>query len=240
GSDEMKLLAPLLQVQAKWSAIPGMDELLIEQVKTREGYHVFVYPVEGRLVHEGMAALFAYRISRTRKMTFSMAANDYGFELLAREPAPVEEALEQGLLSPTNLASDIRESLNSVEMAKRQFREIARISGLVFEGMPGRRKTVRQIQASSGLFYDVFLRYDPDNMLLHQATREVLERQLEESRMYRALERMSKSRILLKEPKRPTPFAFPILVDRLRETLTTESIRDRIEGLALQLEKAAG
>lgn len=239
-SEEMRLLQPLLEVQAKWSAIPGFDELLIEQVQTREGFHLFVYPIEGRLVHEGLAALFAYRISRNRPITFSLAANDYGFELLARRPAQIEEALEEGLLSPLNLASDIRESLNSVEMAKRQFREIARIAGLVFEGMPGRRKSVRQIQASSGLFYDVFLRYDPDNMLLHQANREVLERQLEETRLFRTLERLNRSHILLKTPKRPTPFAFPILVDRLREQLTTESIKDRIESMALQLEKAAG
>lgn len=238
--EEMQLLAPLLEVQSKWSAIPAIDEFLIEEVKTREGFHLFFYPLEGRLVHEGMAALFAYRISRERPITFTLAANDYGFELLSREPAPIEEAISHGLLSPMNLANDIKESLNSVEMAKRQFREIARIAGLVFEGMPGRRKSLRQIQASSGLFYDVFLRYDPDNMLLMQANREVLERQLEESRLYRALERLNTSRLLHTHPKRPTPFAFPVLVDRLRETLTNESIRDRIESLALQLEKAAG
>lgn len=240
GSEEMRRLAPLLEVQAKWSAIPASDELLIERVKTREGYHIFIYPVEGRLVHEGMAALFAYRISRLRPTTFSFAMNDYGFELLSREPAPLDQALEEGLLSPSNLANDIRESLNSVEMARRQFREIARIAGLIFEGPPGRRKSVHQLQASSGLIYDVFLQYDPQNMLLHQANREVLERQLEETRMFRALQRLSQSHVLLMEPKRPTPFAFPILVDRLRESLSSESIKDRIESMALQLEKAAG
>jgi ATP-dependent Lhr-like helicase len=239
-SPEMRLLAPLLAVQAKWSAIPGFDEILIERVQTREGHHIFFYPIEGRLVHEGMAALFAYRISRLRPITFSFAMNDYGFELLAREPAPLDQALEEGLLSPLNLVNDIRSSLNSVEMARRQFREIARIAGLVFEGMPGRRKNVRQVQASSGLIYDVFLRYDPENLLLHQANQEVLERQLEESRLHRALERLNRSHILLKEPKRPTPFAFPILVDRLRESLSTESMKDRIESMALLLEKAAG
>jgi ATP-dependent helicase Lhr and Lhr-like helicase len=239
-SQEMRLLGPLLEVQAKWSAIPGADELLIERVQTREGHHLFFYPVEGRLVHEGLAALFAYRISRLGPITFSLAMNDYGFELLAREPARLEEALEDGLLSPLNLENDIRQSLNSVEMARRQFREIARIAGLIFEGTPGRRKSVGQLQASSGLIYDVFLKYDPDNMLLHQANKEVLERQLEESRMFLALERLNRSHLLLKECKRPTPFAFPILVDRLREKLSTESVKERIESMALQLEKAAG
>jgi ATP-dependent Lhr-like helicase len=227
-SAEMQLIRPLLQVQNDWSSIPDDNEFLIESVETRDGHHLFFYPFEGRLVHEGLAALFAYRIARYRPITFTIACNDYGFELLAGEPAPLAEALAEGLLSSENLNRDILESLNSVEMAKRQFREVARIAGLVFQGFPGAAKSARQFQASSGLYYDVLRRYDPDNMLLHQAEREVLERQLESSK------------VLVTEPERPTPLAFPILVDRLRDTLSTESVSDQIEKLAMQLEREAG
>lgn len=237
---EMQLLAPLLEVQARWSAIPAADEILIERVSTREGYHLFLYPLEGRLVHEGLAALFAYRLSRLTPITFSLACNDYGIELLAAEPAPLDEAIESGLFSPQNLAEDIPASLNSVEMARRQFREIARIAGLVFQGFPGAHKSAKQLQASSGLFYDVFRRFDPGNMLLSQANREVLERQLEQTRLGTALERLITSRLLITEPPRPTPLAFPILVDRLRETVTSERISDRIQKLSMSLEKEAG
>jgi ATP-dependent Lhr-like helicase len=239
-SPEMQAIAPILELQGRWSAIPAEDELLIERVQTRDGHHLFFYPFEGRLVHEGLAALFAYRLSRIRPITFTMAANDYGFELLAPEPAPLDEALEDGLLSTERLAEQIQASLNQVELARRQFREIARIAGLVFQGFPGMNKSARQIQASSGLFFDVFARYEPNNLLLHQAHREVLERQLEEGRMGVALRRLAASRILIKEPRRPTPMAFPILVDRLRETLTSESLTDRIEKMTLRLEQEAG
>jgi ATP-dependent Lhr-like helicase len=239
-SPEMQAIAPILELQGRWSAIPAEDELLIERVQTRDGHHLFFYPFEGRLVHEGLAALFAYRLSRIRPITFTMAANDYGFELLAPEPAPLEEALDDGLLSTERLAEQIQASLNEVELAKRQFREIARIAGLVFQGFPGMNKSARQIQASSGLFFDVFARYEPNNLLLHQAHREVLERQLEEGRMGVALRRLGASRLLIKEPRRPTPMAFPILVDRLRETLTSESLTDRIERMTLRLEQEAG
>jgi ATP-dependent Lhr-like helicase len=239
-SPEMQLLAPILAVQARWSAIPAEDEFLIEQVETSEGHHLFFYPFEGRLVHEGLAALFAYRISRIQPITFSLACNDYGFELLAADPAPLAAALEQGLLSSQNLAIDIPASLNAAEMAKRQFREIARVAGLVFQGFPGMNKSAKQVQATSGLFYDVFARYDPKNMLLQQAEREVLERQLERSRMAIALERLETSKILLTNPDRPTPIAFPILVDRLRETVTSENITQRIQKLSLILETEAG
>lgn len=236
---EMEAIRPLLQVQAKWSRIPRPDELLIERVKTREGHHLFIYPFEGRLVHEGLAALFAYRIARLVPITFSMAANDYGFELLSPDLAPLEAALP-GLLSPLQLVDDVPASLNATEMARRQFREIARVAGLVFPGLPRSGKTARQLQASSGLFFDVLQRYDPSNLLLTQAHREVLERQLESSRLGRTLERLHASSVVITTPKRVTPLAFPLLVDRTRNRVSSESLGDRIRRMQLVLERAAG
>ena len=237
---EMQAMRPILELQARWSDIPAADELLIERVRTREGHHIFLYPFEGRLVHEGLAALWAYRISRLGPISFTLAANDYGVELLAPDPAPLEEALEAGLLRPDNLLADIPASLNAAEMAKRQFREIARVAGLVFPGYPHAGKTARQLQASSGLFYDVFARFDPENLLLEQAHREVLERQLERSRLGRTLERLAASRLVITTPPKPTPLAFPLLVDRTREKISSESLADRVRRMQLQLERVAG
>ena len=226
----------------KWSRIPAKAELLIERVKTREGYHLFFYPFAGKLVHEGLAALFAYRLSRLQPISFSIASNDYGFELLSPDPAPLEQSLaaDVSLLSPQNLLADIMASLNEVEMAKRQFRGIARVAGLVFQGYPGKGKSVKQVQASSNLFYDVFVKYDPDNLLLGQAHREVLERQLEQSRLRKTLARLSSEQVIVVDVKRPTPFSFPLLVDRLREQLSSEKLADRIRRMQVSLEKAAG
>ncbi len=236
---EMQAVRPILELQARWSRLPSPDELLIERVKTREGHHLFVYPVEGRLVHEGMAALFAYRLAQLAPMTFTLAANDYGFELLSPDPARLEEALEAGLVSPDHLLHDIPASLNAAELARRQFREIARVAGLIFQGYPGNNKSVRQVQASSGLLYDVFARYDPENLLLFQAHREVLERQLEQSRLGRALERIVAGRVTVTDVKRPTPLAFGLLVDRAREQVSSEKFLDRVRRLAAPLERAA-
>ena len=238
-SEEMRAMGPLLEVQDRWSAIPRADELLIERVKTREGHHIFLYPFEGRLVHEGLAAVLAFRMARITPITFSLAYNDYGIELLSVNEAPLDEALDWGLLSPNQLADDILLSLNSVELSRRQFREIARISGLVFEGYPGMRKSTKQVQGSSGLFYDVFRRYDPENLLLEQATREVLDRQLEQTRLSRAMERLAHAKLVVTHPPSPTPMAFPILVDRMREQVSSESVTDRIEKLSLKLELQA-
>ena len=239
-SPEMRAAAGLLRIQAKWSVIPAGDEFLIERYKDRKGHHLFFYPIEGRLVHEGLAALFAYRLSRLGPITFSLAANDYGFALLSAEAAPLEEALASGLLSSRGLADDIVASLNEAELARRQFREVARVAGLTFGGYPGRGKSARQLQASSGLFYDVFTRFDPQNLLLIQAHREVLERQLERTRLTHALARLENSRMLISELEHPTPLAFPILVDRLRETVSSESLADRVAKMTLRLEGEAG
>ncbi len=240
ASPEMEKVRPVLELQAAWSCLPAPDELLIERTETREGHHLFVYPIEGRLVHEGMAALFAYRIAQLGPITFTLAANDYGFELLSTERAPLDEALEHGLLSSEFLFNDIPASLNAAEMARRQFREVARVAGLIFQGFPGAAKSVKQLQASSGLIYEVFARYDPGNLLLRQAEREVLERQLEQSRLGRTLARLAAGRVSVVEVERPTPLAFPLIVDRAREELSSEKLADRVRRMAEPLERAAG
>jgi ATP-dependent Lhr-like helicase len=236
---EMLSVRPLLEVQRKWSHIPEPGEILIERVKSREGWHLFFYPFEGRLVHEGLAALTAFRLSRIAKITFSMSSNDYGFELLSPTEPPLDEALRQSLFTPDGLLDDIMSALNATEMARRQFRELARVAGLVFPGLPRSGKSARQLQASSSLFFDVLRRYDPENLLLSQATREVLERQLERTRLGHTLRRLSASKVVVTQPKRPTPLAFPLVVDRNRDKVSSESLSDRIRRMQLSLEKAA-
>jgi len=244
-SPEMQAVKPVLALQMKVSRLPHADELLIEQVKTREGYHLFFYPFEGKLVHQGLAALFAYRLSRLRPITFTLAANDYGVELLSPDPAPLAEALAGTaelvpLLSLQNLLADVPASLNASEMARRQFREIARVAGLVFQGFPGQGRSARHLQASSSLFYEVFAKYDPDNLLLAQAQREVLERQLEQSRLSQALQRLSAGQVTIAAPARPSPLGFPLLVSRMQAKLSSEKLADRVRKMVQQLEKAIG
>lgn len=227
-SAEMKAVKPVLSLQAERSVLPSPDELLIERTESRDGHHLFVYPFEGRLVHEGVAALFAYRIAQLSPISFSYSCNDYGFELLSPDAAPIEEAIESGLVSSAHLLHDVLNSLNAAELARRQFREIARVAGLVFAGYPGQSKSAKQVQASSSLLYDVFVKYDPENLLVHQAQREVLERQLEASRLGRVLERLGQGTIRLVDTERFTPLAFPLVVDSTRAKVSSERLSDRI------------
>jgi ATP-dependent helicase Lhr and Lhr-like helicase len=236
---EMEAVRPLFELQARWSRIPGSDTLLIERLKDREGFHLFFYPFEGFLVHQGLSALLAYRLARRMPLTFTLTANDYGFEMLSPDAAPLEAALADHLFSTEDLLDDILHSINAAEMARRQFRDIARISGLAYARFPGGIKTARQLQASSGLIFDVLRSYDPDNLLLEQSQREVLEGQLETSRLREALETMAAARVELVDIRRPTPLAFPLLVDRMRQTVSSETLEDRIRRMQLRLEREA-
>lgn len=229
-------LKPLFKLQEELSHLPQSHEFLIESFKSREGHHLLFYPFEGRLVHEGMASLLAYRISRIRPASFSIAMNDYGFELLTDDDVPIEEVLEDAdFFTIDNLIDDIQHSLNANEMARRRFRDIAHIGGLVFTGYPGQQVKNKHLQASSSLLFDVFSEYEPDNLLVRQAYNEALAFQLEEFRLRAALQRIQTQNIVLKTVERPTPFAFPIMVDSLgREKFTTESLEDRIAKMARQ------
>jgi ATP-dependent Lhr-like helicase len=231
---ELWFIQPILELQRKRSHVPAMDELLIEIFETNEGHHHVFYPFEGRAVHEGLASLLAYRIGQTMSVSFSLAYNDYGFELLSDQRIPDATLLNSTLLSTNKLEEDILAGINASELAKRKFRDIAAIAGLVFKGYPGQKIKDRHLQSSSQLIYQVFESYEPDNLLLRQAMDEVVHQQLEYTRTRAALNRMLQQKTVLRSPDKPTPLSFPIIVDRLREQMSSEALVQRIEKMTLE------
>jgi ATP-dependent Lhr-like helicase len=235
---EIAALIPLIQLQDQLSHIPKSNEILIEQIETKDGFHLVIYPFEGRQVHEAMSAIIAYRISKIRPITFSIAMNDYGFELLSDQPIPVDDSNVQELFTNENLLLDIQQSINHTEMAKRRFRDIAVIGGLIFQGMPGEHKKAKHLQSSASLLFKVFEEYDSNNILLKQAYQEVLEQQMDEARLRAALQRIYESVKVLKFPSQLTPLSFPIVVDGLnRNNLSSEKLADRVKRMQQLLEK---
>ncbi len=228
---ELKFLHPLLASQERNSHIPKDDEFLVEMIETRDGHHLFMYPFEGRLIHEVMAALIAFRISKITPISFSMAMNDYGFELLSSQEIPIDESVLQKILSKDHLIQDVMSSVNATEMARRKFRDIAVISGMVVQNYPGIQKNNKSLQASSGLIFNVLEDYSPENLLLKQAYAEVFNQQIDEYRLMNAFKRIENSKIILKFAKAFTPLSFPIKVDSLRQSLTSEDLDTRIERL---------
>lgn len=236
---EMRAISPLLKLQEALSRIPRSGELLLEQTRTREGYHTFVYPLEGRLVHEGLGPLLAYRITQLVSCSIGVTANDYGIELLSTAPLKLDHAQWQSMFRPELALEDLTACLNASELARRQFRDIARIAGLVFQGYPGAPKPMRHVQTSTGLLYDVFVRYDPGNLLLEQARREVLENQLEATRLREALERIAGQNLLVVETSQLTPLSFPLWAEAVQAQLSSEKWPERLQRMLEQLELGA-
>lgn len=229
SAPEMQAAAPMLQAQARLSRLPALDDLLVERYRSREGHHLFVYAFAGRNVHLGLAGLLAWRLARHQPNTFSLAVSDHGFELLSAEPLDLQPLRDSQLLSTEHLLDDVMASLNARELAQRRFREIARVAGLVFSGYPGASKGLRALQASSSLFYEVFRQYDAGNRLLGQADQEVLSQELDLGRLTQALQAMQAARLCEVTLAAPSPFALPLMIDRLREGLSTEKLADRLQ-----------
>lgn len=236
---EMRSVRPLLELQARWSRLPEPTVLLAETMQSREGYHLFVYPFAGRHANLGLACMLAWRASRGRPATISVAVNDYGFELLSADPVAAAQFESDHGFADGLTGSDLTEAVNAAELSRRHFREIARVAGLIFQGHPRERRSSRSLQASATMFHEVFARHDPDNLLLAQSHAEVLAKELEFARIEQALGEMRARERVMVTVERPTPFAFPLMIERLRETVSTEQLSDRIARMLAELERAA-
>ena len=232
--NEIQKLFPLFEMQRQLSHVPKASEMLIEHIETKDGFHLFVHTFEGRLVNEAMGAILAYRISKIMPISFTFAMNDYSFELLSDQAIPVDDSNVYELFSPENLFEDIQRSVNSTEMAKRKFRDIAVIGGLIFQGYPGEHKKAKHLQASSSLLFSVFNEYETQNLLLRQAYQEVFDQQMEEVRLRNMLNRIQESTIIITFPTQLTPFSFPVKVDSIRETLSSEKLEDRVRKMIVK------
>lgn len=235
---EIQTILPILQTQQRLSALPQAHQLLVETCQSREGEHLYVFPLEGRFVHQGLGLLWSYRFAQQQAATFTISVNDYGFELLGPKQYPYRDLFSSSFFSQTNLETDIAASLNLSELTQRQFRGIAQVAGLVFKGYPGTRKTTSQLQVSSSLLYEVFLKYEPANRLLQQARQEVFREQLETHRLGQTLNRLDRRSVLWHVTPRPSPLAFLLLAERLSSRLSNETLLDRIERLKQQWDQA--
>jgi ATP-dependent Lhr-like helicase len=238
-SQEMRWLGNLLELQGERSVIPGARDLLAELHRTRDGEHLVLFPFAGRLAHEGLAALVAFRLGKLAGGGYRYAVNDYGLIVGARHLPPIDEKVLRGLIAPEGLLDMLDEAMALAELARRRFRDIARVSGLIMPSRPGAERSLRQLQTSAGLLFDVLSRHEPDHVLVMQARREVLEQELEIGRLHDTLLDCATRRMRLTRPGRLTPFAFPLWAERMRGKLSFDDWQTRARQLAEHLERAA-
>ena len=227
---EDTLVKEIIRLQNFISQVPTKNELLLETLKSREGWHLFIYPFEGKTIHEGLAMLVAHRLSQFSPSTFTISCNDYGLEILSNRPFD-ERVLTADLFSTKAALKEVEVLINMQEAGRSCFRDIARIAGLVFPGFPGKYKSHRQVQISTGLLFEVLQKYDPDNLLIKQAKQEVLEHQFQIDKLILVLERLFSSDLIIKPMRKFSPFALPLFIERVHGSLSTETLEDRIKNI---------
>lgn len=225
---ELSYLQPLLSRQRELSELPSPRTCLFESCETPDGHHWFVFPFAGRLVHDGCAALVSWRLTRWTTLSVSTYVNDYGFQLTTRKPLDLDPEAWRELLTETHLAADLEACAGGSHLAKRKFREVARIAGLLADGPPGARRRERDLWVSSNLLYDTFETYEPDHLLLSQAKREVLEEQLEWARLESCLQQVHERDWRFHATPALTPLAFSIWAEQIRERYSSESVDQRL------------
>ncbi len=235
---EMAALKPILELQKRVSRLPSTSELLVEKLRTRDGRHLFMFPLEGRHVHEGLAPLLAYRLTKKSPASITASVTDYGLELLGGEELSLDADELRALLSTEHLTEDLLACLNTSQLARRAFRDIARVAGLIVPSYPGSPRPTRHVQASADMFYDVLSEFDTENLLLDQARREVIEQQLEYRRLLEYLNKAASLELVMVELDDLSPMGFPVWAERLRETHhSSEKWSERIAKAAMRLEE---
>ncbi len=238
-NEELKSLLPILEKQKDISNIPREKQLLTEIYSYKGFKTLFVFPLEGKFVNEGIAFLWALRYANLNKATFSITSNDFGFSITSTENYDFSLLTNYlpYFMSSKNLAKDLESAINFSELTKNNFKNIAQISGLINNNNPSKLKTANQLIISSNLLFEVFNKYENNHLLLKQSYEEVKKNQLEIDRINSCLQRMSKLDLILNETNSPSPFAFPLLVERLNNTLSNETIEERVNKLIKSYEK---
>ena len=232
-------LSPIIEVQKALSRLPGRQYLLVEETETKEGKHLFIFPFEGQRVHEALASLLSVRMAEDESVTLSFAVNEYGIEILAPGDFQFKTDKLRDYLSPDRLGIDIQKSLNMTQLAKKQFREISQISGLIHQNRARDRRTMKNLQMSSSLIFDVFKAYEPEQPFYHQSYEEVRYFQFEEERLFRVLKKIEELPIETYKTIRPSPLAFPLIIERVGSRVSSESLQDRLNRMKKKWTRAS-
>lgn len=245
---EMEYLRPLLSLQSQRSKVPHPQETLLEIIPvssqsrrknadTGAGQAWGLYPFAGRIVHEGLALLLAHRLAQLKPNTFSWSCNHMGLMLLPAVPFDIRSVDWKWLFRTQDVSLDLAAAVNFTELARRRFREVSQIAGLLNARIPGMSFNTRQLQTSSGLLFDVLNKYDPDHILLQQAKREAIERDLHGPDLLALLSRMSEQDLVITTPEKHTPMSFGLWAESLRGQLSNESWAERIKRMAQRMER---
>jgi ATP-dependent Lhr-like helicase len=215
-----------LSMQADFSRVPGVRELLVETFPRANKHYLVCYPFEGRLAHQTLGMLLTRRLERARARPLGFVANEYALAVWGLgDPSLM---IRQGkldldaLFDPDMLGDDLEAWLAESALMKRTFRNCAIISGLIPRRFVGEEKSRRQVLFSTDLIYDVLRKHQADHVLLRAARADAATGLLDIRRLSDMLLRI-KGRITHRELDHVSPLAVPVMLEIGRESVYGEA-----------------
>lgn len=199
-----------IEVQARKSIIPAVDQLLVETFPRGGRHYLVCYPFEGRLAHQTLGMLLTRRLERSGLRPQGFVASEYALSVWAGADMRGEDM--DWLFHEDMLGDDLDAWLEESALMKRTFRNNALIAGLIERRAPKSEKTGRQITFSTDLIHDVLRSHEPDHILLQAARQDAGEGLLDVRRLAGALKRI-RGKIVHAALDGISPFAVPVMLE---------------------------
>jgi ATP-dependent helicase Lhr and Lhr-like helicase len=222
-----------LEMQARRSALPRPDQLLIETFPHEGRHYMVVYSFEGWNAHQSLGMLITRRMETAGLKPLGFVASDYAIGTYSLEPVTDPAPL----FSKEVLEDEFVDWVQQSSLLKRAFREVAVIGGLVERQHPGKRKTGRQVTFSTDLIYDVLRKYEPDHLLMRAAWEDARAKMTDVGRLADLLDR-AEGTMLHMALEKVSPLAVPVLVligrERVAQGGTEDALLIEAEALAAE------
>jgi ATP-dependent Lhr-like helicase len=212
-----KLVREWMGLQQKYSALPSMQQLLIEQFPFRGAQTTLFYTFEGRKANQTLGMLITRRMETRGLKPLSFSITDYGLSIST--VIQIDKSQVADLFNPTILGDELEDWMLEASMLKRSFRQVAVVSGLIEQQYHSSKKTMRQVTFSSDLIYDTLREYDPDHILL-KVTRDNAQRELLDIDRTSALLFRFCDSFIFNALAKPSPMSIPIVLDVRSELVT--------------------
>jgi ATP-dependent helicase Lhr and Lhr-like helicase len=193
--------------------------------------HYFFHCLVGRAANEALSRVLALRLSRLRGGNAIATPDDYGFVLTVRPEQIFTEAELPTLLSPTNFAEDLDTALSRSDLLKYHFRNAAQTGMMVYRNFFGEQKSLRKVQWSAEVIFNVLQQYEPDHILLREARRDAVHTYIDLESAARFLDTMRNKPIRLRSVNRVPPLSFALFATKIKEALMVEDPREMTERL---------
>lgn len=212
-----------LALQKKNSILPPKDGLLVETFsrgpKKGKRHFLVAYTFAGRNAHQTLGFLLLRRMQRYGYKPLGFVATDYAMTIWTMNPVErVDHLFHQDLM-----LHDLHEWLEDTPLLKRNFRDVAVISGLIERRYPGQQKTGKQVTFSTDLIYDVLRKYEPNHILLEAARNDAYGGLIDLQRLGDLLVRVQ-GKIIHKKLEKVSPMAVPLIMEVSRETINKKEL----------------